>query len=60
MLLTNNNDGDTDGEQLTPQTPTGGAETEKDYDTATVDYSPDSHTSDFVFPCQPDTVRIQP
>lgn len=58
MVLTNNDDSDANIEQLTLESSTGGAETEKDYDT-TIDYSLGSHPLDFVFPCQPDTVRTQ-
>lgn len=53
-VLTNNNE-DTNSGQLAPQPPFEG--TDKDYDTMAVDCSPESRTKDFVFPCQPDTVR---
>lgn len=54
-LLTKDNNDDSSTGQLAPQSPV--EEAEKDYDRMAVDCSPDSHTSDFVFPCQPDTPK---
>ena len=53
--ITNSNSDDGNTEQIPPQSPIEG--TEKEHDAIVVDHSPASHTSDFIFPCQPDTVR---
>ena len=44
-------------EHLAPQSPLEG--TEKKCDTMAIDYSLSNQAPDFVFPCQPDTVRGQ-
>lgn len=53
-VLPNSSDGDTD--QVTMESLTQGVGKDDDA-TMTIDHSSDnSHISDFVFPCQPDTV----
>ena len=55
VVVTNSNSDDGNTEQIPPQSPVEG--TERDDDAMAVDRPPGSCTSDFVFPCQPDTVR---
>lgn len=50
--VTNSNSDDGNTEQLPPQSPVEGTD-----DRMVIDRPPGSHTSDFIFPCQPDTVR---
>lgn len=56
-VLTNSSSDDSSTKQIVPQLPAEG--TQKEYDeTLAIDYPPGGHTSDFIFPCQPETVRV--